>query len=326
MTPNDSDSPRPIAVGTAFYFTLGLGVLSLAMVPWQPGAFLQALIYLCAAWGIRRKHAWAAYGLALLTLVPILVMMGGQIARIGQAGAVAAGSAALFTLALLVVLFLAGRALERQYGRRGSPWPWMSVTVLLVAFLALFGLYQNPTGSMEPTLEPGDKLAVWKDKGNAPARGEMVVHIYPVHRNDTFIKRVVGLPGDRIRIVNKQLYINGTQQTEPYAEHTTSYVDSYRDNFPSEPTVPLFPGATSMLEHNVVNGEVVVPEGHYFVLGDNRDMSLDSRYWGFIDQSDIIGKPKFVYYSARPVGNPNGNESKLEILRVRWSRFFRPVS
>ena len=326
MTPNDSASPRPVAVGTAFYFTLGLGVLSLVMVPWQPAAFLQAVAYLCAAWGIHRNHAWSAYGLLLLTLVPFLILVVGQMSRMGQVGATAMGATTLFTLALLVVLFLAGRALDKQYGRRGSPWPWVGVTVLLGGFLGLFGLYQTPTGSMEPTLEVGDKVAVWKSAGKAPSRGQLIVHKYPVNHKDTFIKRVVGVPGDHIRIVNKQLYVNGTQQTEPYVIHTTKYMDAYRDNFPSEPMVPLFPGGTAMLQDNVLNGEVLVPEGHYFMLGDNRDSSLDSRYWGFVDQSEIIGTPKFVYYSSVPNTDPTSKENKMEILRVRWSRFFRPVN
>jgi signal peptidase I len=182
-----------------------------------------------------------------------------------------------------------------------------------------------PTGSMEDTLLVGDRIAVWRTYGAAPQRGEIVTHIYPVNRKDTFVKRVVGIPGDRIRMVNKQLFVNGAAVAEPYVIHRTSYMDSYRDNFPSEATVPLYPGAREMLTANVVNGEVVVPPGHYFVLGDNRDSSLDSRYWGFIAQSDIIGIPKFVYYSV-DAGDAVAAKGQLEILRVRWNRIFRKVS
>src|SRR4029077_16547588 len=130
-------------------------------------------------------------------------------------------------------------------------------------------IYSMPTGSMEDTLLIGDRIAVWRAYGHAPARAQMVVHIYPINRKDTFVKRVVGIPGDRIRIRNKQLFVNGEAVKEPYVEHKTEYVDSYRDNFPSAPNVPLYPPATEMLAKNVVNDEVVVPPGHYFVLGDN---------------------------------------------------------
>jgi len=125
-----------------------------------------------------------------------------------------------------------------------------------------------------------------------------------------------------VRIHDKQLFINGAAVTEPYAEHVTPNTDPYRDNFPSTPTMPLYPAATEMLAKNVVNGEVVVPPGRYFVLGDNRDSSLDSRYWGFIQASDIIGTPKMIYYS---VDQGETVARKVPILNVRWGRLFRMV-
>ena len=136
-----------------------------------------------------------------------------------------------------------------------------------------------------------------ENHSKVPARGDIVVHIYPVDRKETFVKRVVALPGDRVRIVNKQLFINGSAVSEPYVQRKTSYVDSYRDNFPSEARVPLYPPAQAMLANNVANGEVVVPPHRYFVLGDNRDSSLDSRYWGFVPRENIIGKPLVIYWS-----------------------------
>jgi signal peptidase I len=322
MTPTDSASPRAGIVSAAFYVTLILGLLSLLVSPWSPAALLQAPLFLIASVGLWKRRAWSAYGLALLslvsTVVPIVARSGGPLPA---STLIVAG---VFTLAIAMLLFFAGRALERLHGRRGLAWPWIACSVFVAGFFTLFGIYQMPTGSMEKTLLIGDHIAVLKTHGRPPTRGELVVHYYPVNRKDVFVKRVVGVPGDRVRIRNKQLFINGTEATEPYAEHLTEYVDSYRDNFPSNPTVPLYPQAMEMLNKNVADGEVVVPAGRYFVLGDNRDSSLDSRYWGFIEDSDIIGTPKMIYYSVKPILTQPG-ENRLPILNVRWGRMFRKV-
>jgi signal peptidase I len=167
-----------------------------------------------------------------------------------------------------------------------------------------------PTSSMEDNLLVGDHLIVDR-LAYAPAgpmsrhllpyepvkRGDIIVFRYPLKIEEDYVKRAIGLPGDRIRIVNKQVFLNGKKLDEPYKVHKTSYIDSYRDNFPSTPNVPLPPQALDMLEHHVVNGEVVVPPGHYFAMGDNRDNSADSRYWGFVPRENIKGKPLLVYWS-----------------------------
>jgi len=145
----------------------------------------------------------------------------------------------------------------------------------------------------------------------------LIVFTYPIDRRQTFVKRVIGVAGDRIRITNKIVYRNGTAIEEPYAVHKTDYVDAYRDNFPSEPDVTLYAPAKEMLREHVSNGEVVVPDGKYFVLGDNRDLSLDSRYWGFIGSGDLIGRPWLIYDSEDPPSLVTVNR------RVRWGRLFK---
>lgn len=195
--------------------------------------------------------------------------------------------------------------------RRGVIAEW-TVTIILLLFgtTTLVQAFVIPTGSMEESLLIGDHLLVDKLAYAPPGgigryllpyqdvqRGDIVVFRYPVDLSQTFVKRVVGIPGDRIRILNKQLILNGNVVEEPYTYHKTSYVDAYRDNFPSTPNTQVYDQALDMLENHVVDGEIVVPEGHYFALGDNRDLSLDSRYWGFVPRENIIGKPLIIYWS-----------------------------
>jgi signal peptidase I len=126
-----------------------------------------------------------------------------------------------------------------------------------------------------------------------------------------FTKRIVGAPGDHLRIANKQVIRNGAPLPESYAVHKTDYIDAFRDNFPAPPNVKLASLGQDMLDRHVKDGEVVVPAGHYFVLGDNRDNSLDSRYWGFVSRDSIVGSPIVVY------GSYDGSPS---IFHTRWRR------
>jgi signal peptidase I len=202
-----------------------------------------------------------------------------------------------------------------------------------------------PTGSMEDTLLIGDHLLVDKI-AYAPSgpvskyllpytpvkRGDIIVFRYPVDIRQTFVKRCMGVPGDRIRLINKQVYLNGVKLDEPYKVHKSDFIDSYRDNFPSEPNVMVDRGAIDMLTKNVVNGEVVVPPNVYFAMGDNRDNSLDSRYWGFVPRENIIGKPLIIYWSY-DAPTDQLNSSSVSITHVldlaqnffsktRWRRTF----
>ncbi len=128
-------------------------------------------------------------------------------------------------------------------------------------------------------------------------RGDIVAFLYPEDTSQIFVKRVIGLPGDRIRMADKQVIRNGHALIEPYTQHVDPSIDSYRDDFPVRPEVFTTPRGQDMFEHHVANGEVTVPPGTFFAMGDNRDNSSDSRYWGFVPREYVVGKPVLVYWS-----------------------------
>src|SRR3981081_2007358 len=188
---------------------------------------------------------------------------------------------------------------------RGTIAEW-TITILLLLFgtTTLVQAFVIPTGSMEDTLLIGDHLLVDK-LAYAPSgpvskyilpyqpvkHGDIIVFRYPIDITQTFVKRAIGVPGDRIKMINQQVYRNGVKLNEPYVYQKNPSPDSYRDNFPgSEPNVMLYDPAKDMLQNHVDKGEVVVPENSYFAMGDNRDNSLDSRYWGFVPRENIIGQ------------------------------------
>ena len=203
---------------------------------------------------------------------------------------------------------------EPYQPERGALAEW-TVTILLLLFgtTLLVQAYVIPTGSMEDTLLVGDHLLVDKLAYAPPGkvsrfllpyqpikRGDIIVFRYPLDINNTFVKRAIGLPGDRIRINNRVLYINGKEMSEPYVIHKhPQYGYDYKDYFPSEANIGLRKEAQEMLEKHVdrQTGELVVPADCYFAMGDNRDSSDDSRFWGFVPRQNIIGKPLVVYWS-----------------------------
>ena len=232
---------------------------------------------------------------------------------------------------------------------RGFIAEW-TVTIILLLFgtTTLVQAFVIPTGSMEDTLLIGDHLLVDKLAYAPPGpvsrfilpyedvkRGDIIVFRYPVDIRQTFVKRCMGVPGDHIKLVNKQVYLNGKKLDEPYVYHKTEYIDSYRDNFPGEPDVHISESGQDMLEHHVVNGEVVVPPGSYFAMGDNRDSSLDSRYWGFVPRENIMGKPLIIYWSydapTEALSNPTiGVDHLVDLMehfftKTRWRRTFMLV-
>jgi signal peptidase I len=130
------------------------------------------------------------------------------------------------------------------------------------------------------------------------------------------VKRVVGLPGDRLRLRSGRVLLNGRPLREPYAFYSPSRPNGFRDDFPSlleaDPNVDL--RWWIELRQSVRDGEVVVPPGEYFVLGDNRNDSEDSRYWGFVPRSAIVGRPLLVYFTL-PLAEDTSGDSPLERVR-----------
>ncbi len=193
-------------------------------------------------------------------------------------------------------------------------------SVLAVGLFIVTFIFQNfviPSSSMASTLLVGDHVMVER-QSLAPAtkwiplmhyrdvqRGDIIVFYKPTEQpngNHTFyVKRVIGIPGDRIHLRNGTVYLNGIPQTEPEISRiTSSQYDTYVNDFPSvNPSTE--PGVTAewsvMLPTYIHDGDIVVPPGKYFAMGDNRNNSLDSRYWGFVPRENIIGRPLFVYWS-----------------------------
>lgn len=174
--------------------------------------------------------------------------------------------------------------------------------------------FEIPSSSMEDTLLIGDHVFVNREQFAAATRWMGPLMPYrDIHRNDIVVflspeepglfvvKRIVGIPGDRIHVRDGDLYRNGEKLVERYVEHKVANYDPYRDNFPAVPPSEMY-GVTSEDWQNTmssyVQGEdIVVPKDSYFGMGDNRDVSKDSRYWGFIPRKNVIGRPMFVYWS-----------------------------
>jgi len=228
------------------------------------------------------------------------------------------------------------------------------MTIVIAVFVITFVVqaFQIPSESMERTLLVGDYLLVDKLHYGPPGiwgllmpyrpirRGDIIVFRYPVRPSDHFVKRVIGLPGDRVHLERKRVYVNGKPLTEPYVHVRRGSFEDYRDNFPAEPGLYNDVTASWFLQMRTLvhDGELVVPANSYFVLGDNRDNSLDSRYWGLVPRENVIGRPLLIYWSARAVGGADSAEAapqdgKLSSLRpvferwlgIRWRRLLRLV-
>jgi len=218
-----------------------------------------------------------------------------------------------------------------------------TILIYLFATTTLVQAYVIPSGSMEGTLLIGDHVLVdrtaYADPGTLgrhimPSRdvqhGDIIVFTYPEDIRVTYVKRVIGVPGDRIHMENGQVIRNGHRLVEPYTQHIATYADPYRDNFPRAQVELRFPRGRDMLEHHVVDGELVVPPGMLFALGDNRENSEDSRYWGFVPRNYVLGKPLAVYWSFDAPGEDLKEWTLGHVVDVathfftktRWNRMF----
>jgi len=236
-------------------------------------------------------------------------------------------------------------------------------SLLVTVLLALFGTsfvvqaFKIPSASMEGTLLIGDHLLVnkfifggsgaWYEKllpYRPLERGDIIVFKYPYADHQHFVKRVIGLPGDRLKMIDQQVYVNGKLLNEPYVVHdATALFDTFNYSFPPmrgqmiSPQVIAESGWRDELRKHVEGDELVVPPGKLFAMGDNRDRSSDSRYWGFVDRSAIMGRPFLIYWSVDATASDYGASTFWERLigvfdtlahlpaRTRWSRMLHTV-
>jgi signal peptidase I len=231
--------------------------------------------------------------------------------------------------------------------------------IVIAIFIITFCVqpFRIPSESMESTLLVGDFLLVDKQSaspnadgsaGLLPAaaihRGDIIVFHDPVDATLHLVKRVIGLPGDHLRLHSGRVFINGRELVEPYAVYRPSPPDNFRDNFPRlQSADPEIDSHWWIRMRSLIdNGELIIPTGNYFVMGDNRNDSEDSRYWGFVPREAIVGKPLFIYFSlqqhesedtptltqeALAENQRQQHSSKIDSLVdfARWGRTFQVV-
>ncbi len=252
-----------------------------------------------------------------------------------------------------------GRVLDRSGANSGSlaqVCESLLVTILLALFVTTFVLqaYKIPSDSMEPTLLVGDHVLVNKFvfEGNGAwyekllpyrqiRRGDVIIFKYGYEDHPDYVKRVIGLPGDHLHILAGRVYVNGKPLQEPYAVHEEPDDPANQEYFPPldpySARTQLLPEWAHDISNYVRDDELVVPPDHYFVMGDNRDDSLDSRYWGFVDRGAVMGKPIVIYWSVDATADDYADRSLLGTIegigetlvhlpsRTRWHRLLREV-
>lgn len=234
-------------------------------------------------------------------------------------------------------------------------------SVLAVGLFVMTFVFQNfeiPSASMVKTLLIGDHVLVDRISLAPPARwapftfyrdvrrGDIIVFLKPGEPDLFLVKRAIGIPGDHIHLRNGVVYLNGVAQNEPYAAMPESdgnpqhEYNPYRDDFPSIPPDPTYQVTASWqyeLPTHIENGDLVVPPGKIFAMGDNRPDSLDGRYWGFVPRENIVGRPMFVYWSFETPADQIEKQSIGERLsfmghilvhifdQTRWKRTFHVI-
>ncbi len=215
--------------------------------------------------------------------------------------------------------------------------------------------FEIPSSSMENTLLIGDHVFVNREQFSPPTRwvgpllpyreihrGDIVVFLSPAEPGLYVVKRIMGVPGDRIHLRDGVVYRNGEKLNEPYVVHGDSEpFNPYRDNFPAVPPSDfnnLFPDWQSSLPGYIQGDDIVVPMDSYFGMGDNRDVSYDSRFWGFIPRKNVIGRPMFIYWSFETPRDQYLQTSAADRIgfmlhivlhffdETRWKRTFKVVS
>ncbi len=226
-----------------------------------------------------------------------------------------------------------------------------TTTVLLLLFgtTTLLQAFVVPTGSMTNSVLVGDHMIVDKltyapvgsfSKHILPyqdvKRGDIIVFKYPLDPRSPYVKRVIGVPGDHLHLENKVLVLNGKRIEEPYRRLEPAQTSAYLNNFPSvAPDIMIDQRGLDMLAANVKNGELVVPEGYYYAMGDNRDNSADSRFWGLVPRENIIGKPVLIFWSydaptEQLIGGTLNPSHLIDLAqhfftRTRWERTLKLV-
>jgi signal peptidase I len=232
----------------------------------------------------------------------------------------------------------------------------LRVGLVVIAALVLLSMqaFEIPSSAMEDTLLIGDRIFVNRAQSSSVTRwlapwlpwgeihrGDVVVFLSPEEENLYVVKRIVGIPGDRIRIRDGALYRNGVKQDEPYVRHKLGDFNPYRDDFPAVPPSEMYGvknlNWTSELRQHIEGEDLVVPPNNYFGMGDNRDVSYDSRYYGFFPRANVVGRPMFVYWSFATPPDEYMKRSAADRAaflthiivhffdKTRWSRTFRVV-
>ncbi len=247
--------------------------------------------------------------------------------------------------------------MEAAHSPAQSGWPGATQALLTTVIIAVFVVtfivqaFQIPSPSMENTLLVGDYLLVDKLRYgggffdqlmpyHTVQRGDIIVFHYPVDPTQHFVKRVIGVPGDHLRLINRKVYINGNPITENYVHYISNQHDPFRDDFPKvNIPVPGLDGKWWLQMRKLVDdGQLIVPDGYYFVMGDNRDDSQDSRYWGFVPRANIVGRPLVIYWSVKSNSDdmpyaPSPGDKLLHLAYAvthvvqitRWNRTLRII-